>query len=202
MKARYTFLLDLISAALFCAIPFSADAQGYRYINPVTSRDSGLTCVGRALIDEQNLDREPDEGAITKKGMPPGNFIEVFCPITRRNVTPYARQVDSPEKVLITNLTVFVRALSYSRPISCRAYALRASTGEVLETAPKYACTSAGGCVQSPSQPRVGWTSLTFDTPFGTDQNNGIVNIGYRCQLPDNRSGIIGSETLFQAPLP
>lgn len=149
---------------------FSAGAQDpYTYVDPVTSRDSGLTCVGGTLSDEQNLDREPDRGAVTKKGMPAGKFIRVFCPLTRRNIVPYGRSPGSSDQVLINKVTIFVRSTSSSRAVSCRVYAFKALTGGVLETDRKYACTTAGGCSQPPSNPRVGWASLVFDVPFGAD---------------------------------
>lgn len=201
MKTRPIVQAALVGA-LLAGTALSPSAQDYNYTGPVTSRDSGLTCVGGTLSDEQNLDREPDRGAVIKKGTPVGNFIQVFCPLTRRNQVPYGKQPNTSdfiEPLLIDKVMIFVRALSSSGALSCRVYAFRARYNDVLETDTKYACATAGGCSQSPASTRAGWTSLVFDFPFGTEKRvgEGIVNIGYRCYLPDNRSGIIGSEAEF-----
>jgi hypothetical protein len=180
-----------------------ANAQ-YTYSEPVLARDSGLTCVGVTLNDEQNLDREPHRGAnnhTTANGL----TIEVLCPLTRRNLVPYGQSaggvISPPDTLLIQKVTIYVNARSTADALSCSVYGYKVSDDRIIETPRRYACTTEGGCTRPPVTRNPGYRTLIFNFPLGNTvrRQEAILNIGYKCSIPNNRSAVIGAEAEFES---
>jgi hypothetical protein len=191
-----------IMVVLILALAESAVlGQDYIFVDPVLSRDSGLTCMGKSATDESRLGRWPYEGV---ENLSASN-AEVYCPLNRRNTAAYGQSPNS-DKFLLKKLTIYAYSSSNSGVVSCRVFAYSAASDTVYESARKYVCNTDGGCSSPPSAGHYGYKPLVFDYPFGAavTSNKSILNIGYRCTLPGNggtsgATSIIGSEGDFQS---
>jgi hypothetical protein len=196
----HTLFLGLLTLAVGASV---ANAQ-YTYSEPILARDSGLTCVGVTLNDEQNLDREPHRGANNHKTTN-GLTIEVLCPLTRRNLVPYGQDPATSEwrpedDFLIQKVTIFVNARSPADALSCSVYGYSVYNDRIIESPRRYACTVEGGCTTPPVRRNPGYRTLIFNFPLGSTSrfHEAILNIGYKCSIPNGRSAVIGAEAEFK----
>ncbi len=177
----------------------AAHAQ-YTYTGPVVARQSGITCRG---VDGQTDATQfyRDASGIGYSSPSP---TAVFCPITRRNAEPYGLSSGGFLGDTVVNLgTLDVYILQYSPTnVSCQAYGTGNVTGSQIISPPIFTCASnpTGGCASS---------SAPFDTPnsvslhfvdplSGAHTGQGMVNIGFSCNLPGNQDiYILGSVAQF-----
>jgi hypothetical protein len=195
MDGKRLSLMIVLVLALAESAALGQDA--YTFVNPVLSRDSGLTCIGKSASDEARLGRWPYTGI---ENLSASN-AEVYCPLNRRNTAAYG-QTPRPDVFLLKQLTIYVNSSSNYGVVSCQVFAYSAQTSMVYESARKYVCITNGGCTSPPVNGNYRDKTIVFTYPFGRAVKSGesIHNIGYRCTLPGGGSAsIIGSEGDFQS---
>jgi hypothetical protein len=182
---RTIFTMLALAAA---ASPGAALAQ-YDYVGPVVARDSGLSCIGTTVTNENRIVRNEFFGLFNNNST---NTLTVLCPLNRRNVSAYGDS-SAADRFLMENLTIFVHNRSTSSAIECQAFAWSA----------RFASARTTSFVKATG---TGHTTISFTNPFGTTaiDGEGTVNIGYQCRIPGggtfpNKNILIGAEAQFRS---
>ncbi len=179
-----------------------SDAQSYTYYGPVIARNSGATCRAANRAQEDWL-RHNIYGAEVNPSMPgSSSFSSLYCPISRRTVSPY--YVDEPlsvgDKVDLGTVDVWVKQTpsgNLSKSLGCSVSAQGAATGSSYYSATLYACWSDGGCSFRDTS-TTGYLHLRFNRPLSANALTGlwITNLVIGCSVPRG-SSIIGSVSTF-----
>ncbi len=179
-----------------------SEAQGYTYYGPVIARNSGATCRAANRPQEDWL-RHNIYGAEVNPYMPgSASFSSLYCPISRRTVSPYS--VDEPssggDKVDLETVDVWVKHTPYGnlgKSLGCSVSAQGAATGSSYYSATLYACYSDGGCSFVDTS-TTGYRHLRFNRPLSATPLTGlwITNLVIGCSVPRG-SSIIGSVSTF-----
>ena len=190
-RAR-TIVLGLFATALAGSVVAVAQID---YRGLIYARTSGNTCK-EATPALEHL-------SYTKAGVKneSGQAVSVWCPIVRRNSTPVGRLErgdSSPGSAFVPTakleqLSVDVHFTPQASATACTVYGrLPGSMGGVFFSPTRFTCTTdAPGCARGQRSQTLSWRA-----PLHAAGARPLVNLGFRCDLP-NQAGVIGSVASF-----